>query len=107
MSWASIGIQHVSVRCFESGPARATVTVEPTAYALLGHPSQYYIPGPIVLNPWGPGTGKTRLTKKEDQNHETSRSRPPDHDYGKSEAHPRLGGRRGHRRYHPCAYPKR
>ena len=54
ISWASIGIQHLSVRCFESRRARATVTAKPSVYALLGHPSRHYIPGPNILNPLRP-----------------------------------------------------
>src|SRR4030088_241315 len=54
ISWASIGIQQVSVRCFESGPALATVTAKPSAYTLLGHPCQHYIPASCVLNPLRP-----------------------------------------------------
>jgi hypothetical protein len=46
------------------------------------------------------------MTEKEAASHETARSRPSDHDYGKPEAHPCLGRRRGGCRYHPCADPE-
>src|ERR1700712_1614814 len=92
---------------FESRSTRATVTAKPSAYALQGHPFLHYIRGPDMLDMRYPVTpSRGEMTEKEAVSHETARSRPSDHDYGKPEAHPCHRWRRGDCRYHPCADPE-
>jgi hypothetical protein len=53
ISRASIGIQWVSIRVFESRPAIAAYAPKPSADTLLRHALSHYIPDPILIEAAG------------------------------------------------------
>src|ERR1700726_404678 len=97
ISWASIGIPVCLHSLRIATGDRSGSRAELSAAALLRHALSHYIPDPILAKPLGRMALSQRLTEKA-QNHETPRSRPPQHHHGEPDPRPRPRGRRRDRR---------